>query len=565
MTYKNNNTAPMVKRLRSFEDREKQGVASFILRKLIRHPMVFHDDVIQLHEPLWGAEDRPDFLFNRDFNKGVELAQEFLRNPTMSLVVGSKGIGKSCLGLVIVSVLLKSKAVVYEVGAVKLLIISNETVLQAFQHDEQAKIKFRHYEVEMVDSIGVFQLDSDLCERLKVLSSNVAHVVDVGEESKDITVTPNHHQIIISSPNSDKLKRFGDVNPGFGTIRYLVYSPWSLKELKTLNQQFPEDSPLRQTEDVLRAKFELFGGIPRQIFTGETAKKAMDHVLELVGKVSLEIWKSALLSADYTRIPKEVPGLFVSITESKADYKVYDICFASNFIAQAVIRRHAQGQRAELVSLLKSMDGPRRMLAFLQGYLLEEVMHAAILNDVKRTYSFRLLGDAEQVEPRDVTLPTLTLREFRRKDMSDIKGPMEENMYFRPTFPTFPSVESFAIVSTKVLFPNEKGLCILGFQATVSDKHKLNRVPLQKIQTKVKEIRGENDVLPIIVVFVCSQGKGISNQQPLGKISCKYDQSVRQGVLYGVDLSTAFIEGVGEVRTEEVESEEEEEEEEEWG
>ena len=79
MAYKNNNTAPMVKRLRSFEDREKQGVASFILRKLIRHPMVFHDDVIQLHEPLWGAEDRPDFLFNRDFNKGVELAQDFLK------------------------------------------------------------------------------------------------------------------------------------------------------------------------------------------------------------------------------------------------------------------------------------------------------------------------------------------------------------------------------------------------------------------------------------------------------------------------------------------------------
>jgi hypothetical protein len=159
---------------------------------------------------------------------------------------------------------------------------------------------------------------------------------------------------------------------------------------------------------------------------------------------------------------------------------------------------------------------------------------------------FKLLDlkpDGPPENPRDVHFPKLTERFFTQMDMSDIMGRMNENVYFRPSFPNFKSVESFAIVKRSILLagkPDE--VCIVAFQATVSGKHELKRAGLKDIQEKVKTNNGCE--LELFVVFVTNAGKGISKPQSLGKDVQAKDADYLQFVLLGMALEGVVMTGI---------------------
>ena len=218
-----------------------------------------------------------------------------------------------------------------------------------------------------------------------------------------------------------------------------------------------------------------------------------------------------------------------------------------------MIRRHAQASRAELVFLLNACDSPKRMLGSLQGFLLEEVMHSALLSPSPSQLGLKMMNDGET---QNITFPVLNEVQFSRMDMSDILN-MEEYDYFKPTFPTLTSVESFCILNQQLLLPNEPSkLCIVSFQATMSKRHLLKRSGLKKIQQSVLKVYGY--MLDIFVVFVTSSD-GVSKRQKLGKTEQKFDLSVKQFLLFGVDFASAFIDGAVIEQGEEAEEEEEEE------
>lgn len=138
---------------------------------------------------------------------------------------------------------------------------------------------------------------------------------------------------------------------------------------------------------------------------------------------------------------------------------------------------------------------------------------------------------------RKVRFPKLNEITFSRMDMSDILT-MKKDDYFRPTFPNFKSVESFAIMEKSVLFKNKRGLCIVAFQATVSADHPLKRKGLSDIQERVKKSHGPLD---LYVVFVTNQGKGIATRQKLGETEHNQDKNYLQCVLYGMELGRALL------------------------
>ena len=147
-------------------------------------------------------------------------------------------------------------------------------------------------------------------------------------------------------------------------------------------------------------------------------------------------------------------------------------------------------------------------------------------------------------------------RPFTRMDMSDIVGPILENDYYRPNFSNFAAVESFAIVQKSLLFPTEQGLCIVGFQATVSEKHPVKRAGLKAIKDKVKALHGS--ALDLCVVFVTKQGKGINKRQKLGKQDHTADLDYLQFVLYGMELGEDFVgNNAGAMSADEAEEDEE--------
>jgi hypothetical protein len=309
------------------------------------------NDVIQLGEALWGDFKKGNFLLNREFQVGVDLANKFFQNPETVLLAGSKGIGKSCLGLVIISTLLeKDITVAYEHGNTKLILIPTNIALDTFRNNFNPL--FKSYEFIMLDNVGVYEFiteNSFFFEKLKK-SPELVHVVDLGDQYKGL-IEPDHRQIIITSPNSEKLKRQNEVEILIN--KTVIYPPWTWEEIKKLNLNLHEQS--KQKEEVLKLKFELFGGIPRQIFQNETINQVMDRIDRELNEVSLDTWKHALTCSSYARIPKLVPGVFVNITKHETENKCV-VRFASEYILNLVIRKHCHSNRAALANLFMLLN-----------------------------------------------------------------------------------------------------------------------------------------------------------------------------------------------------------------
>lgn len=343
------------------------GASSFFSHVLVKKTLDFSLDVIPLGEVLWGKPAKQDFLLDRDFQLGVNLALKFLAKPKTVVLAGSKGIGKSCLGLVIVSTLLKKDCIVaYEYNNSRLLLIPSEDALRKFRASKNMSGFFHQHEFQMVDKVGVYEFDSrawDLYRHLCFCQDDLLHVMDLSDQFEG-RVETDHPLIVISSP-TEKLKRTGEE----GDADYVIYPPWGLEEIRRLNAAFPDG--LKQEEDVLALKLKLFGGIPREIFNPESVEEAKSRLEMEIGEVSFDTWNAAFAASSYSKIPKLV-GMFVAITAGTKPGKVCNVNFASDYIRQLVIRRHAQARRVDLMALLGATDSPRRMLTSLQGFLLEE-------------------------------------------------------------------------------------------------------------------------------------------------------------------------------------------------
>ena len=98
-------------------DNSTKNHSGFITRALVKSHLDFsRNGVIKLNENLWGNPENPDFLINRHFEVGKKIADDFIaEKSTTFLLAGSKGIGKSCLGLVVVSTLLTETRFVLQV------------------------------------------------------------------------------------------------------------------------------------------------------------------------------------------------------------------------------------------------------------------------------------------------------------------------------------------------------------------------------------------------------------------------------------------------------------------
>lgn len=523
------------KRLKLANDRADDP-AGFLNHVLLKKPVDFSKvDVIQLGVHLWGDNKRDTSLINRDFQTGVRTALGFIEKRHSILVVGSKGIGKSCLGLVILQTLLKNhQVVIYEYGRYRMLLVPSDVALERFVTSQPVQEKFQWHSFEMVSEIGfyVFSALEDI-EFSHTLSAvpDVVHVVDVGVKGAE--VAEGHRQIVISSPNTAKLKRFEETEKEIGDLEYVIYPPWTWEEIRHLN------SLRGLNENIVKSKFEMYGGIPRSVLTNETVENAIRYINAMLTKVSLDTWREALLAGSYGEIPEQVPGLFVAITQGTTPSHC-KVSFATEYIAMCVIRHFFRAKRAELLTLLNAMDGPKRLMGALQGYLLEELMHEQLLSEKPKTFTvLELQARGPPKNSRSVQFPKLTERKFTRLDMSDIAERMEKRVYYRPTFPNFKSVESFVIVEKEILLKGKRGLCIVAFQATVAERHDLNLSGLQAIQEKVKMGFGEQ--LDLYVVFVTNAGKSISVRQKLGNGEQAPDETYLQFVLNGMELDSVML------------------------
>jgi hypothetical protein len=565
---------PTSKRLRPLQG-DEDGADGFLNRVLFRRRVVFDDnDVVDFGEPLWGNPLRQSFIFQREqpvVNEVVETFMTPVHNPI--IVAGSKGIGKSCLGLLMIDRFVKrGKVVLYEFGNTKMLIIGeaawkNETKFlnPIIEKDETNRdildrvVKIWNVnadrKLELLGTHGMYSMpDNGALDgfffRL-TLPTAFIHIVDIGENYRGVIET-NNTKIIISSPNSEKLKRTGEVE----SVKMKFIPTWTFEEIQLLNSRLPlPDSSsganaVRKDEAELKRLFEIFGGIPREIFQNRSLGDTISDVEQKLRSVPIETWRLVFNSHDYTHIPKLVPGVFVHILPGPG--KLCTVQFASAFMGSLVIHEHYRLQRSNLLAFMASVRGPKKMIATLRGHILEERMHEVLTARENRPkLKFAPLTKNGLGEEKDLALPFFLVKEFKWKDMSDLTH-LQGNDYCQPLAPNFESLDAFAILPRKQ-FDGKDGWCVAGFQATTAVTHPAKRAGLYAVRDKARTLTGIAD-LPLFLIFVTTPN-GVSTPQKLGKVPQQGDDEFKQYVLRGVDFSEILqlFPGEGEVEEEEEE------------
>jgi hypothetical protein len=254
------------------------------------------------------------------------------------------------------------------------------------------------------------------------------HLVDIGDNYTG-AIDVNHPAIIVSSPNTEKLKRTGEL--GTFSIEYLPI--WSWEDIVRLNKKLPVAVPdvklnaVRKDPKALRRLYDIFGGIPREIFRDRTVNTAIDNVINVIADVKLDVWEQILANSDYTKLPKMVPGVLVHIEKMAAtpttpapDENFCTVTFASKYIGSIVIHRFYRSQRAQVMALVTSVKGSKKMMAQLRGNLLEERMHEVLTREKRDFKLIPLLPSGGKGKEKKFELPLLKIKQFRYQNMTDL-------------------------------------------------------------------------------------------------------------------------------------------------
>ena len=509
----------------------------------------FNARFVEFGMPLWGRTDSQAFFLRRESTIGYaeKAVNDFFQFGMRTVIAaGSKGIGKSCESIFMIKELMdREVAVLYNNWQEKMLIVGKAALEK---HYEPLKIAFGKAREPMIFKPGVYDFDKcqglSLFEALSEAFPSVICVVDVGENFGD-AIDVRMPQIIISSPNSIKLRRTGEVkNPLF---RYLKV--WTKEEIFALNERLPS-TPLnsahelvKKSEEDLNRLINMFGYTPRYVFAERTLERARSDIRTAVNDVSLDTWKDVLTQPNYTKLPKLVPGVLVHIApwidtnqasgEPPDESNLCTVTFASDYVRKIVLRKFYIAQRNELVSLANSVKGESRLFAFLRGELLQQKMHEDLQRQPCRL-EIRSLTNPGETLLFDV--PELHVKRFNTNDARDLQE-MAENDFCIANSPTFPSVESFFVVRRRLIGIPEDGLCIVCLQATTAKSHPVKRHGLKQIQKQCCQLLNlAATQLPICVIFVTTPN-GIRTPQTFGKRKEAFDATVRQFVCTDIDFT----------------------------
>jgi len=514
------------------------------------------EDQVDFHMPLWGFAQNQDFLLKRKRAAGVSssIVKEFLvdKGPRPTIILaGSKGIGKSCESLFMVKALVDSdQGVIFEHGTERMLIVTQKALNLNRQDLDEV---FASYEEPYLERAGVytFESHSETFFRALCKGTSFVHIVDIGDNYKG-TIDVEHSQIIISSPNSKTLKRSGELKP---LMRYL--DPWTRDELEHLNQCLPSSTQghhllVRKSPEDVKELYNMFGGIPREVFANRTMREAAELIKREVGNVALDVWENVLTEPDYTRLPKMVPGVLVHIT--RAEGNLCDVSFASKYVAKVVVRKFYRSQRNKLFALANSVKGEKRLTAQLRGEMLQQRMHEVLEHPCELSIT-PLLNNGVRGTSRVLQVPRLTMKEFESNKLLDLQS-LAENDYCVALSSNFPSVESFFIIKRRLLGIDEDGLCVVGLQATTASTHPVKRKGLKDIIKRCCELL--KSTLPLYVIFVTTPN-GIQVRQSLGKRPERFDDTVLQFACTDVDFNEILKALPGVSRSDDDSEEEEEE------
>ena len=414
------------------------------------------------------------------------------------ILAGGRGTGKSWLGtLIALKLALENKLVVYAHRGVRMLLIGPKLDASA-RRTLEAIAGPRGYDLASFEP-GVLQFgtgDEDFFTSISK-SRGVLVVHDIGDDiNAHIIFDGDSKRLIVSSPNSVKLKPFGQsIVSGFV---FVFMPPWSLEELKQARTKCYPDKP----EDLVCERFERMGGTARYVLQAD-AGVSEERQDKQVANARIDVLRDIFTASSYSDIPasgiKDLTGRETNLGTDllfkvvpTADYLGFRCEFASEHVTTLLAERFAFAEETQTIMKYDFLKNIPTMAAF-RGSLVEYQAHKRLRSSPGARGELRALGDL-RVLPWTAGQPVLTLKlpplhENVFADLEELKA-FPSTQYCRPRSKNFKSVDSFAVLPAKYFDAGYKEeLALVGFQVTVSSTHKVIGSGLKRVADHVKALR----------------------------------------------------------------------------
>jgi hypothetical protein len=231
-----------------------------------------------LHQKLFGQEDTPEIIYIREVYSTFcrEVKESFSKQDNMVLVAGSRGIGKSVFGaLMVLELVDDGHIVIYEHFETKLLVIGVNPHPEALKVLNECLTKDGFLELTISNCTGVytFPTESRVLSQFS-LRQEAYLVMDLGirTEGNILNLDGKAQKLYLSSPNQ-QLYKFKN----FPNLVKLCMPTWSWEELKVAREKVYPDIPLEELE----TSFRLFGGIPRTLLQTKKDKRENEFQIQL--------------------------------------------------------------------------------------------------------------------------------------------------------------------------------------------------------------------------------------------------------------------------------------------
>ncbi|KAG2805569.1 hypothetical protein PC113_g24220, partial [Phytophthora cactorum] len=278
--------------------------------------------------------------------------------------------------------------------------------------------------------------------------------------------------VLFASPGVDGIDNFSKVD---GLT--FIMPTWTLEELEDYNSLPPVE--LKLAEDELLSRYDVFGGIPRFVFS-----QAMDRTEAKIKSAIASF--SALDVISYCRKndavrEKDYSHCVLEMVPTQADFRAnFYLDFVSMHIAEAVIDKvHGDSlARVSEFAVVHDVDDSGST-AVVRGKVYELLCHKWFSVHMQRTLHFRSLCSTTL---DDVTIPK-EMETVRFASLDKLKL-AKSWTYYRPTSKTFGVLDAFIWDGHSKCY---------GLQMTLNADHGIKAAPLNKFLKWLKKAGVDTD------------------------------------------------------------------------
>ena len=503
------------KRLTKVGPGNSTGLTLFVHNEYKREKRLKLDDyrsgsIYALSRHLFGDLHTPFKVYIRECYKTLGPKIHELIKTNNVLIAGTRGIGKSTLGfLMVFDFADKGDIVLYHHKKEQVLIIGPDV-----DKDKFSSLNFilqaNDYEPIVEKDVYFFRAaDVDLFTLLSK-HEDFRFVQDLGDDRDAYPPRSGEgRKLILSSPNNEALRQLHNAS-----YRRLYMPLWTLEELLEAQPLcFPD-----LTSEHVTKQFEIYGGVPRLVL--EMDPKSAEVLLrEQLDRMDVNVLFNIMAKKTYTELPTSRSTYILIHVVPDTDFE-FKCVFATPIIARKLVEQFLDDANFSMQTFITNAKSISEMAAW-RGNMLEALAHRVFVRGAQKV---KLVQLYEKAKPKSLekTHEGVEIKFSKREYFFDVETLIEihENVYYIPQKKNEPTIDSFAVVHRSFVekyFPLEAKLhpqalfFILFFQVTVSNKHVVDGNQIRKVQKIAKEKINQED-LPVIFLFVTEPG-GITKRQ----------------------------------------------------